>query len=453
MASKKDGPIMKIKSHHIAICLSWLIIPIYLLCMASPSAMSLWNDADAPTDLTSSSPEHPLSFSPIISWSKDTDAVIYEIEFFDHDPGHISRDETSNQAIYRSRRIYMNQYNPDLVSFAHQYLGKKPLYWRVRSLGQDGEPISPFSRNTPLYTSAAIPPMEAPEPLVSAPNTTPLLYPVYSWVRQHDAASFILQIFAEDPDRNPAAVPIDTLTSDVAEIYDQKPRYSDDDFYWRVHAVDAAGQMLGAWSPVVRFRTAPADGWNAAVFGDSISHGGGHISYSPADPEFSWLTYLDFPAINLSMSGDTTDTMLQRFAQDVLPFHPHYLLIFDGSNSLRGGVSAMKVISDFEELKHLCLENNIKPIFLTLPPINPQNIDRAFAEPTAHNWRKQFKLVNDYIRTQVHIDVAASFDMQHDLPTEYALDGLHEDVAGKMLIATTVNKAWKKACQQADIEQ
>ena len=47
-------------------------------------------------------------------------------------------------------------------------------------------------------------------------------------------------------------------------------------------------------------------------FGDSISHGGGHLSFGPADWAYSYAYYLDFPTINLSCSGDTSETMVQR---------------------------------------------------------------------------------------------------------------------------------------------
>ena len=55
------------------------------------------------------------------------------------------------------------------------------------------------------------------------------------------------------------------------------------------------------------------------ITSDSISHGGGHFSYSPAVFSFSWLHYLDFPAINLSQSGDTSGMTAERFDRDEIP--------------------------------------------------------------------------------------------------------------------------------------
>ena len=97
----------------------------------------------------------------------------------------------------------------------------------------------------------------------------------------------------------------------------------------------------------------------------------------------------------------------------------------NGTNSLRAGVRASEVIENFKEIKELCLANDIRPIFLTLPPINPDNIARTFNEPTADDWQEQFTLVNDFLRTQVHIDVAAYFADNALLPTMMGLDGLH----------------------------
>ncbi len=432
---------------------SWLLLPVLplLLLFAFPHEPSDQNGylGDAIQHLSETSEKEPLSFSPVLSWDKDVEAVVYEIEFFGDYPQNLNPLQPSPAAIFRSREIYTNQYNPPLERFAANQLGKAPLYWRIRSLDINGQPIAPFSELAILYTSASMPRMDAPIAL-QPKGAAPLLYPVYDWVRPYDAARFELQLFQTNPEKHPDAEPIDTIFSDTAEIYDQTPRYGNHAFFWRVRALDAAGNQLGNWSRPARFKTSPKDNWEVAVFGDSISHGGGHISFSPSDPEFSWLSYLEFPAINLSFSGDTTENMLQRFDQDVLPFHPQYLLIFNGSNSLRGGVPAESVITDFVELKERCLANGIKPIFLTLPPINPINIQRAFDEPTVDDWQVQFLLVNNYLRTQVHIDTAAAFQQNTLLPTKYALDGLHEDVQGKKLIAAAVNAGWAKAKAAAD---
>ena len=132
--------------------------------------------------------------------------------------------------------------------------------------------------------------------------------------------------------------------------------------------------------------------------------------------------------------------MVERFERDVLPFHPKVLLIMGGSNSLRGGVPADSVISDLKEIQEKARSNGITPILLTLPPINPTNIEKAFQEPTDKGWQEAFSEVNQFIRSQPHIDVAAPFENLGELPTWLALDGLHGDWNMKQIMANVINQ-------------
>ena len=99
------------------------------------------------------------------------------------------------------------------------------------------------------------------------------------------------------------------------------------------------------------------------------------------------------------------------------------------------------MIADLKKLQELCRENGITPVLLTLAPINPANIQRAFDEDSDPHWQEAFAKVNAYIRTQPHIDVATPFEaMGPELPTEMALDGLHGDVTMKKIMGETINK-------------
>lgn len=396
------------------------------------------------TGLSETSEEEPASYAPLLSWDKDTQAVVYEIEVY--------RDALAKHRIYRTRQVYTNHYQLPLRAFAENWPEGKPLYWRVRSIGFDGEAVSAFSKLAVLYPSACVP--ELDHPLIFAQNDTgngtTLLYPVYNWVGLAGAARYEIELYAGHGDQalTSGLPPVAVLHSDVTELYDAEPRIGT--YSWRVRALDGAGQPLGTWSPLQTFRTDPADAWEVAVLGDSISHGGGHYSFSPSDFEFSWLSYLDFPAVNLSASGDLSSMTLARFPRDVLPFHPRYLMIFTGTNSLRAGEDPEHVIDDLEQMKLLALSHGIAPIFLTLPPINPKNIQHVFAEPTARDWQERFETVNSYILSQAHIDVAAAFVCPDGvLPTELALDGLHPDVDGKRIIGECVNEHWAEAKRDA----
>ncbi|MBP3780210.1 MAG: GDSL family lipase [Selenomonas sp.] len=395
----------------------------------------------------------PVSFSPIIEWEKDINAVFYEVEFFTSRPLYIKADSESPSADFRSRRVYQNRYNPPLEDFAGDVLGSKPVYWRVRSMDFDGKPLTAFSKLQELWTSADIPPMNAPLPVTeySGANGHVLLYPVYHWVQQAKAKSYEIALYDDNPVSNPAAATLAVLQADMSELYDTEPRPYSKGFYWRVRSFDENGQPLGSWSEPQYYRASPEDRWEVGVLGDSISHGGGHFSFGPADFEFSYLSYLSFPTINLSESGDTAKMTLNRFDRDVLPFHPRYLLIMTGSNSLRAGEDPQGVIECLKEIQRRCIENDIRPILLTLPAINPDNIQHIFQEGTAPDWQLRFAAVNAYIRTQVHIDTAAAINSPGGLlPTKYGLDGLHPDASGKKLMGERINADWPGVKLQAD---
>ena len=408
---------------------------------------------EAKAKLTETSQHKPVSYSPVLEWAKDLNAVFYEVEFFSSVPFFLDAESESTAAVYRTRRVYQNRYNPPLKEFAGDLLGKHPIYWRVRSMDFDGQPLTPFSKLAELWTSPSIAPMNAPIPVTnySGENGTVLLYPVYHWVQQADAKSYEVALYHENPQVNEKAQPFATLFADMSELYDPLPRPLPNGFYWRVLSFDEEGNVLGTWSEPQYYKASPMDKWEVGVLGDSISHGGGHFSFGPADFEFSYLTYLNFPTINLSQSGDTAQMTRDRFEKDVLPFHPHYLLIMTGSNSLRAGEDPQVVIGCLKDIQRMCLENNIAPILLTLPAINPDNIQHIFKEKTAPDWLQRFAAVNAYIRTQVYIDTAAAIESPGGrLPTIYGLDGLHPDASGKKLMGEKINAVWPQVKLLAD---
>ena len=413
-----------------------------------------------PEALTPYPPEAPASPAPLLLWSKNFDAVSYQLEFFTELPEDLSAADISEKHCYFVPAVFTNAYNPAIDEFAADSIGRQaPLYWRVRAMNLAGNPISLFSLPEPLFTSDAQPRINSPLPnaFYNNHNGQVLLYPVYSWIGNHGAVQYEIEVLNELPENpggtEPSIHRIYATIQANCELYDPEPRLGAEPFYWRVRGLDAEGNSVGVYSAAQPFKVNPADNWQIGILGDSISHGGGHLSYGPADWEYSYSTYLNFPTVNLSQSGDTSQMMLERFDKDVLPFHPHYLLILGGSNSLRGGIPAADVIADLEAIRQKCLQNNIKPILMTLPPINPDNIAIAFNEETAGDWMTQFSLVNAYIRTQVHIDLAAAFDGPDEvLPTKYALDGLHLDVDGKILMGETINAAWPSVSTLAEMQ-
>ena len=106
-------------------------------------------------------------------------------------------------------------------------------------------------------------------------------------------------------------------------------------------------------------------------------------------------------------------------------------------------------ISDLYDLDHTLAANYLRQFTypweaLAGPPINPENIQKAFQEPTAENWKEAFAEVNAFIRQEPHIDVAAPFEDMEELPTWLALDGLHGDWNMKQMMAQVINEEMEK---------
>ena len=408
----------------------------------------------APEILTRTSMEHPVSYSPVLAWTKESNAVAYQLEFFTSAVSKLDPQEPDERAVFRTSNVFENAVNLPLDDLRKGLSDSQPLWWRVRALDYDGDAISPFSLPAPLYANASLPRMNAPvlHPVPDKGRGSAMLFPVYSWVCPHGAANFEVALYAEDPERTPDAAPIAKWIAPYGEQYDDAPRMGDVTYYWRVRALDKKGTP-GAWSTTSSFRFELRH-WEVAVLGDSISHGGGRVSHGPENLEYSWLTYLDFPAVNLSQSGDLTKLMADRFERDVLPFSPKYLLIMCGTNDLRAGeFTVEEAVANMERIKGKCVAHGIRPIFLTLPPINPANIERVFGEKITDEWQARFAKFNEYLRQQPHIDTAAAFApyaANGELPEWLGFDGLHEDIIGKQLIAARVNANLEAAKQAAD---
>ena len=388
---------------------------------------------------------NPAADHPILRWSRVDGAVMYDVQILKKD-GDSDAGTTAYEPFMEDQRAYATGLE---LKLPDTFFGPV-FYWRVRGLDLKGRPVSEFSDIEETYVDIFKSVREKPIPL-SFFNQGPgqwLLYPVYDWIAVPGAKSYEVEVLDGAPENpngtRPSIHRIDVYHPEYSQQYDQKARWGDKTFYWRVRALDEDGKAIGGYSDAVPFELSPkTEAGEVAIFGDSISHGGGSVSYSPTDWEFSYASYLNFPTINLSQSGDTSAMAAERFEKDVLPFKPSYVLILVGSNSLRAGVPSWEVIGDLRSIKKQALENGIKPVFLTIPPLNPENIKAAFDQDTTDDWRRSIAEVNDYIDTQVHIDIVPGMaDEDGELKTELALDGLHLDPPGKELMAQAINNVW-----------
>lgn len=367
-----------------------------------------------------------------LSWKPDYDAVKYDVTFSRRDQGKM--EGTWKTTAYMSDM---------LLPESGQFKDLQELYWQERPLDFDGYPIGAESGPRPLESSVTPVSRNAPLPRPdrSGERGGALLYPVYSYIGNPGASSYEIEVLSAYPENTEGTAHSmyrigggDFLYTD---FYDDTPRFGT--WYWRVRGKDGEGNPVGQWS-LPQKRQFSTEGYTIGLFGDSITHGGGRMSYGPNDLEYSYGHYLDFDTINLGDSGNTSHDMVERFDRDVLPFHLKYLLILGGSNSFRGGVPAEEVIRDLQEIQQKCRDHNIVPILLTLPPINPSSIDKVFHEPTAEGWEEAFRKVNAFIRTQPHIDTAAAFLYDNLMPEYLALDGLHGDVEAKKRMADMINR-------------
>lgn len=377
-------------------------------------------------------------------WAPDLDAVAYELEIYGEERTDLPEDAPGRGALHRTERLYTNSAliaMGDILQPGETY---ERLWWRVRPLNLDREPIGPFSALQSYMPARGDWQQTSPLPRAhfNGERGSSILYPVYSFTPMENAASYEVEVTRREPENPEGTAPsryrVFSKVIANANLYDPSPRIGT--YWWRVRAMDSEGRPLGGWSRAEPFRTDPADHWQVAVLGDSISHGGGRLSYGPADWAYSYAHYLDFPAVNLSESGDTSRMTADRFERDVVPFHPEYVLIMTGSNSLRGGVPAGDVIADLKEIQEKARAHGITPILMTLPPINPASIRRAFDQPTAEDWQEAFQEVNAFIRSEPSIDTAAAFSQWEEMPEDLAMDGLHGDWRAKEMMARVINE-------------
>lgn len=397
-------------------------------------------------------PAHaPASNFPVLMWKPLPGAVYYEIEFLNFPPENPNDLSPSRYQYFSSREVFTNGYNIDLSAYPGNH-----LYWRVRALDYNGNPLGVFSDAAELYINHALPVNLKPisNTGYKAANMPLPLYPVFSWIPITGATSYEVELTSKPPENPNGIMPSrhrlrHQIITGGSDYYDETPLLTPGIYYWRVRGLNEKGMAVGVYSNAEAFTVDHAAGKYAATLGDSITHGGGAVSYSPADMEYSFQTYLSFPTINLGKSGDTSASMLNRFDNDVLPYHPAFLIIMGGTNSLRGGVPASQVIKELTAIRDKCLVHGIRPIFLTLPPINPEAIMQVFNEETVPEWQKEFAAVNYFIRQQrYYIDLEPYFrDENQTLPLRYATDGLHLDIEGKKLMAQIINANWPAVTQ------
>ncbi|WP_110956123.1 SGNH/GDSL hydrolase family protein [Anaerosinus massiliensis] len=407
---------------------------------------NVFSEANKPTLITKYTTEKPASVTPLLLWHTFPGAVSYELEFLNQTPEIPNGIVASRYRIFSTNEIFTNGYYADLSD----YLNNEKFYWRVRALDYDGNAISEFSDAEQIIVNKKLHITQKPiiNNIDRIMNLPIPLYPVYNWIPIHNITDYEVELLSEPPEIENNTIPSENriwskIVNNTLDCYDDFARLlSPGTYYWRVRAIDANGNTIGEYSDTESFVvTEQSHRVQIATFGDSITHGGGALSYSPANYEYSYQTYLEFATLNLGKSGDTSKSMVERFDSDVLPFRPKNLIILCGANSIRAGTSANEIIKDLNSIKTKCYLHNIRPIFLTLLPLNPANISKTFGTETSPNWKLELTKVNAFIRTQhYYIDIEPYFyDENGEMATYLATDGLHPDIIGKKLMAEIIN--------------
>jgi len=399
--------------------------------------------------------EAPAPDKPILRWTIPPGSVYFEIEFLTAYPENPNDINPSVYRFFASREVFTNGYSVNLSQYRDNL-----LYWRVRALDLDGNPVGVFSDANPIYVDHSLTYDLKPVANTgySAAKMTMPLYPVYSWIPIYGAVAYELELTNAPPEK-----PNGTASSKYQirkyavngpydyyfAYYDQIALSTPGTYYWRVRGLDKAGGPVGVFSDAEQFTVSLAAGSYAATFGDSTTQGGGDMIYSPANVESDYRYYLKFQTMNLGRSADNAAGMLARFETDVLPFHPQYLIILGGIPELTEDVPAAQVIDELAAIRDKCRLHGIRPIFLTLYPVNPSNIKRTANHDTVSDWQEKFTQVNAFLRKQKYcIDIEPYFQgADHNLPSYLSADGIHLGIEGKKMMGQVINDNWQRVTQ------
>ncbi len=366
-----------------------------------------------------------------LSWKAIPGAVKYKLVLLR------SEKDDAEDIVFTKTQIYANGYELDTSVFGAE---KTKYYWKVCGLNYDGREISAYTTPQPV-TAAAI--------NTDAPKTTTEfekmdyapLYPTYSWIPYSGADNYEIKVWKKGAFSGASPRLIRDLYGTGSTYYDDAGYTAAGEYYWQVRALDAAGNAMSRWSAEAPFQVVRPV--TVAALGDSITHGGGAISTGPGLLLYDWETYSAVPIKNMGYSGNTVESMNDRFERDVLPFAPKILVIMGGVNNYRVGDSAWKIIHTLAVIRDKCYNYGIIPVFATVTPLNPYDIARVnFIAAPPDDWQTQQQRLNAWILQQPYsIDVSSALtDYRGWLKDGYTTDGLHPDYFGKKYIGETISR-------------
>lgn len=133
-----------------------------------------------------------------LTWPQNLNAVRSEVEIFKEIPKDLRADTPIANAIYRNTQAYTNSLMLDM----RQLPAEKPLFYRVRAYDLDGHPIGPYSQ--PADVESALFKTERNAPIPHDPYGkgygSVLLYPVYAYTGNPNAASYEIEVTSKYPE-------------------------------------------------------------------------------------------------------------------------------------------------------------------------------------------------------------------------------------------------------------
>lgn len=385
--------------------------------------------------------EAPVQMKSVrISWEPVPGAVSYQLAIMKNN------ENLPENIISVKKKIFSTGYELDTsVMYA-----ARNYYWKVCPLNYKGEIMGSYSELKPLVQGDINPAAPKPNTQFTKMSYSPL-YPVFSWIPHQGCKSYDIQVFREDA-QNKVYKLVREIESPGEMFYEYAGYTWPGKYYWQVRGRDASGKVNSEWSEPSFFTVETPV--KVAALGDSITHGGGAVCTPPSMTLYNWETYCDVPVKNLGRSGDTVQTMLDRFNTDVLSFEPKILVVMGGVNNFREGDTAWNIEVALEEINNKCSRAGIIPVFATATPVNPVLMKSTIATPAA-NWQQEQQLLNDWIMQQpYHVDVVQELtDENGFLKAEMTTDGLHPDMQGKKIIGEKISEYLLKRFPALQLEK
>ena len=185
---------------------------------------------------------------------------------------------------------------------------------------------------------------------------------------------------------------------------------------------------------------------DSITWGDGSNDGSGYRDYLRANLGTFWGSSHDVP--NEGAPGTKSNKGESRMTPSLVRVRPAYALILYGTNDYNDGecraAPPCYTIDSLRSMILQCRDNGSLPVLGTIPPVNPNFVDRGATE--RNEWVKQMNVLLREMAKQQQVQVADIYDAfikRSDLPALFK-DDIHPNETGYTLIA----QVWTRALTQ-----